>query len=500
MSIFYTLNAVFLILNLIFLQKFLHIYQLKDYNNTRYFKYFFDKKIIFYLLIFIVFMVQLFVNNLIFYTVTNVGIFIISIIFYPHLIKANKTPLHLTGKIKRLFIISTIILVCTSFIKVGFCLISFMSLLSPILANITNIYDKIKNHRYIKSAQNKLKIYAPKIIAITGSNGKTSVKNILLQMLKTKYKTIASPASYNTPLGISKFLNEELTKDHEYIILEYGARHKKDVKKLCRTFGADYGILTTIAPQHLESFHNIENIYLTKNELVKYLQNKLCIFNIDNIYCRRSYLEKEGEKISVSIHEKADIFAKNLKISSINMKFNMFFNQFNKKITTNLLGRHNITNILLASALALHLNIDIEEIAKTISSLQPTEHRLQLIKSRINIIDDSYNCSLASAEEALYTLSHFEGKKMIATPGIIECGNMSYEINFRLGVMMKNFDYIIVIGKQNKKAILDGLKTQKFDDKKILLAENLESSKKYFSLLADGDTLLLLNDLPDDYH
>ena len=97
-------------------------------------------------------------------------------------------------------------------------------------------------------------------------------------MLLSTYKVQATPMSYNTPLGISKFINEQLNFDTEFLILEYGARRKKDIQKLCKIFGADYGIITTVSPQHLQTFKSVENIFKTKSELANFLRFKTCVF------------------------------------------------------------------------------------------------------------------------------------------------------------------------------------------------------------------------------
>lgn len=370
------------------------------------------------------------------------------------------------------------------------------------IANFLNVYDKILNLHFIKTAKKKLENSSTQIIAITGSNGKTSVKNILLEMLSTEHHVQATPASFNTPLGIAKFINNELKHDTEFLILEYGARHKNDIKKLCKIFGADYGIVTTISPQHLESFHSIENIIKAKQQLSFYLQNKPCIFNIDNIHTMKMFQEKNGTKLSTSIFATANVYATNIEIKNNQTHFVLHLNNKEFNLKTNLLGRHNIQNICLATSLAHHLEVSTENIVKTIQNLQPTKHRLELIKTHINILDDSYNCSPSSAEESLWILSQFTGKKMIATPGIIECGKEKHNINFNLGKSLARFDYVIIIGKENKQPIFEGIKKE-IEDKnlqpKIFFETTLENAKPHFEKLQNNDTLLLLNDLPDDY-
>lgn len=493
------LNIFACCINLFFVEKYLHIYQLKDYNHVRYLKFFYKLKFIFLVANFLLIVLLNLTSNFIAKLILSVAIIILNFVFNFNLIKKNKTPIKFTNKLKRLYFISSLLLVLTLFLSKILLISQILIVFSPVLSNFLNFYDKLKNLHFIKAAQKKLKSSKTKVIAITGSNGKTSVKNILFSMLKTQYKVQATPASYNTPLGISKFINNELKSDCNFVILEYGARHRNDIKNLCKIFGADFGIVTTISPQHLQSFKTIENVVKAKNELPKFLNNKLCIFNFDNKYCKQMFKENSGKKISISIAKKCDFFASDIKIKNFKTEFKLHTKKFCSKITTNLLGTHNVTNILLASALAIKLNIKPENIVEAISNLKPTPHRLEYLKSHINILDDSYNCSLPSAKEAINVLTSTEHKKMIVTPGIIEGGKNQFELNFKLGKMCKNLDYVVIVGNTNKKAILYGIKSQNYKCK-IFTCKSLDESKRYFKLLNSNDCLLLLNDLPDDYN
>jgi len=502
MKIYYLFNLLSALINLIFLKKFLHIYQLKNYNNARYLKHFKNKSSKFFVLCLIVFIVELIFHNLILYTTLNLLLIICFLLYVKNLIKTSKIPLIFTGKLSRLYIFSNFILLLLCFYKHSFPLIFIFSLLCPILANAINIYDKVKNKIYINKAKKKLQNHPAQIIAITGSNGKTSVKNILQKILETEHQTQSTPASFNTPIGIAKFINNELKYNTEFLILEYGARHKNDIKELCKLFGADYGIVTTISAQHLESFKSIENIYKAKKQLANFLQNKPCVFNVDNLYTKRMYNEKIFNNYSASINTKADVFISNTQQNSENTSFDITIKNHTYSSSTILLGKHNLLNICLAATMADIIGISHENIIGAIKNLQPIEHRLQFIKSHINIIDDSYNCSPLSAQEALQTIKNFSGKKMIVTPGIIECGKEKYNINFNLGKQMSFCDFCVIVGHENKSAISNGIKSAILANKhspQILYANTLEDAKQHFSKLHNNDTLLLLNDLPDDY-
>ena len=369
----------------------------------------------------------------------------------------------------------------------------------PIISNFLDFYSKIKNKKYINSAISKLKNCKCKVIAITGSNGKTSTKNILCKMLSKTYKTQATPASYNTPLGISKFINQQLKNDTEFLILEFGARRKNDIKKLCQLFAPDFGIICNISGQHLETFKSIDSVYIAKKELSDYLKTNLCVYNLDNNFCRAMYEIKEGKKIGISIEKKSNYCAKNIEIKNFFTEFDMKLGKHIVHARTKLLGHHNVCNIMLASVLAIHLGVNINVLPEIIENLPFIPHRLEYIKGRINILDDSYNCSLASAIASINVLKTTKNKTMIVTPGIIEAGKTRYYTNFELGKLLANSNYCVIVGTENKQALTDGIKSTNYNLQNLFFATSLEDSKKYYNLLGENDTLLLLNDLPDDY-
>lgn len=477
--------------------KCLHLYQLKDYSDKRYFKSLI-RLIIFFLAISLTLLLVFYfskTNNILLYLFNLIEV--LSLYFF--LPKNKKTPLKYTNKTKRILIIQvviTLLSIINSYVYLYFCIIVC---LSPIVANMLNIYDKINNRKFIRFAREKLQNMNIKIVAITGSNGKTSVKNILTSFLNTKYKTICTPASYNTPLGIAKFING-LDEKVEIIVLEFGARKIGDVYKLCKLFNPNYGIITMVGDQHLETFKNFKNIYNTKAELSRFLKHYPCVYNLDNLGTNAMFKEKFGKKYAVSIYDKScDLHAENIKILDGKTHFDLHVNNTIFHCETKLLGKHNIINILLCFSMARLFGIDEPKIIEQIEKIEQTPHRLSLIKTDIYILDDTYNCSISSAKESLEVLSNMPNKKMVVTPGIIEGGRHEEAINKNLGRMLSKFDFIVIVGKHNRGSISSGIK-QENKNKKILLADTIDDAKQYFKILNNSDTLLLLNDLPDYYN
>ena len=349
------LNIIYAFICVVLAQKFLHIFQLRDYNAKRYLAYFNFRFWVFEAVLMGIFVAQILIFNLFFVILINLILLPIFAIIFNNISISQKTPIIYTSRLKRIYVLTAILLILPIFFKKMAILSPILMIFAPIFANFLNFFDKIKNKNYILAAQKKLKNSTAKIIAITGSNGKTTTKNILFEMLKTQFKVVASPKSFNTPLGLAKFLNQT-NLDVDFIILEYGARHKNDVKNLCKIYGADFGIITQIAPQHLQTFKSIENVAKAKQKLSEFLNLKPCVFNVDNDYVLQMFNQKNGGKISISTKSKnANFYGQKISIKNFKTEFEICFENQKILCQTCLLGQHNVTDILLAFGLAFSL-------------------------------------------------------------------------------------------------------------------------------------------------
>jgi len=344
-------------------------------------------------------------------------------------------------------------------------------------------------------------------IGITGSWGKTSCKNILAKMLAKKYSVAASPSSFNTPMGLTKTVNNILDK-HNVMIFEMGARYAGDIGYLAKLFKPKYGILTGIGPQHIDTMKSIEIIKKTKAALVHSLPpDGAAVINGDNEKCREVFNELVLENKFLSSIEKTDdaeAWVEDLGVTPDGATFILHINgEPPTKCTTKLLGRHNIENILMCAIMASKLGVDIKDIASAIEGLEATPHRLELIKADngVLILDDSYNASQGGTKAALEVLSLFKGQKVVMTPGLVELGTHAEEGNFKFGVRIaKVADQVIIVNEINKDAINDGLLSQGFPNENIHFAKTLKDAKEiYAGMLNPGDVLLIENDLPDNY-
>ncbi len=360
-------------------------------------------------------------------------------------------------------------------------------------------FEFLIKKNYLFRTKNKLKKFKGIKIAITGSFGKTSTKNILKEMLSTKYKVTATPLNYNTPMGLCKTVLKELSLDDDIFIIEMGARHKGDIKELCDIAKPDIGILTSVGHQHIETFSTIENVMATKFELCESLSpNNFCFFDCYND-CTKALCKKATcKKVALG----KDFQIKNKKLTNDGLTFSLSSKEKEIELSSKLLGDFMSRNIALCSVVSLHLGAKEKDIQKVTRELKSTPHRLEIISNgNLIILDDSYNSNFDGFKEALSVLKKFEGRKIVVSPGLVELGGKQFEFNYKIGKeIAKSCNYVIVMNKTNKIALKNGLKSEKFSREKIYYADTREEQKEILVKLIKGKTVVLFeNDLPDDY-
>lgn len=346
----------------------------------------------------------------------------------------------------------------------------------------------------ISKTKNKIKsIKNLKVIGITGSYGKTSVKELLYQLVIGKYKTLKTPESYNTILGIFKIVDYELDDSYELFICEMAAYHKNDIKRLCKIVPPQYGILTGITTQHLERFENLENIVDTKFELYDFISNKNnIILNLNDVN-----ISKEINKRNVS-NSCSYLYYSNIIFSKNGTNFDLLYEGKKYKINTNLFGFSTIENLIGAITMALKIGIKMEDILNKIQKLVPVANRFMLRNyNKSTIVDNTFSSNEESFNEMVKTAKNVKGTKILVTPGLVELGNKEITINSEVGKLINNvFDKIILVGTNNRtKAFAKYLKNKPEyipDDRKDYFEKIEELSKKY-------DWIFLENDITENY-
>ena len=347
---------------------------------------------------------------------------------------------------------------------------------------ISVFIEKIIQKHHIKLAKNKLKAYKTKIIAITGSYGKTSLKNYVFELAKNYYSILSTDKSFNTLNGILLTINNNLKPYHDYILLEIGVDEKGGMDKFVKLFKFDIGVVTTIGNQHLKTFKSIDNIAKEKIKLL-YNCTDYVVINNEDPYINN--LTFNTNTIKCSINKDSEVYLNKGKNNLINISI---YN--NKYISSySLLGKHNLSNLSLAIGMCKALNIDDKHIISNINKLKNVDHRLSIsIYHNWTIIDDSYNSNLNGFINALEELSNYDTFKILITPGIIENPLANKEL---INYINKHSDLVLitsnidVFNKLNNKLFFNS-----FNEAFSYLKNNYYDKKL---------TILIENDLPDIY-
>lgn len=499
---------------------FLHMFQLNSYKPKEHVKWYSKNpyRVLPCIIILVLGLLSALAVRIINYIPVAI-IFLIISLFFGLFLKPQKAkkPLVYTARVKRLLITCGII-----YAVIIFCIFFFDNMTAkliftaiggggaPFLLLLCNYINKpielSINRHYINDAKKILKSSKNlKIIGVTGSFGKTSVKFYLNTLLRAKYNVLATPESYNTPLGIVRTVREKLKATHQIFICEMGARNVGDIKEICDIVHPDHGVLTSIGEQHLETFKTLDNITKTKFELADSLSNQGMLFvNGDNETIVKHNHNKIKNAISYGLGENNSYQAYNLKISERGSEFSVKApNGETCDYTTRLIGKHNVINIVGALAVSHQMGISLDKLKPQVRKLENVPHRLELInRGGIIIVDDAYNSNPSGARAALETIQFFEGMKILVTPGMVELGDMQEQCNYQFGKeSAEACDYIVLVGEKQTKPIYDGVKDANYNMNNCYVAKDLNDAlQKVYSLKTDKKKIVLLeNDLPDNY-
>lgn len=387
---------------------------------------------------------------------------------------------------------------------IGAIAIPFIVVLS---GSLTKPVEKLIQEGFKKKARNKLASMPHlKVIAITGSYGKTSTKFMVHHLLKERFNVCTTPGSYNTPMGICKVINNDLQSHHQILILEMGARYQGNIQELCDIAQPDVSIVTNIGFAHLETFGSQEVIAREKGRIVDNLPpGGVAILNADD-----HHVSKMGEhrtdikRIMVGLN-KGSVQASAITYDTSGSRFNVTIDGQKEEFHTQLLGAHNVTNMLLAIGTAHHFGIRPKTMALAARNIEPVEHRLQLKQTNnLTIIDDAFNSNPVGAKNAVEILAQFKsGKRIIITPGMVELGDRETEENRKLGIAIGKaaLDKIILVGEERTKPIKEGIETVPGQAAKITVVNSLFEANELVRKIAEpGDVILYENDLPDVYN
>ena len=427
-----------------------------------------------------------FIFPLIIYYILNVPYVYALYLLYPVAIflwaKKLDKKLVFTPRVKRfyLFLIGLLIFQALLYSQCNVCIKE--GVVIPILvAHLVSVaFEAMAFEGYKKSARAKLHDMSQmKVVAITASYGKTSIKNFLAQILSTSFRVYATPRSVNTLGGIVKDINESLPKETQIYIVEAGARAKGDIHEIASLVDPHIVVVGSIGEQHIEYFKTLENIRNTKMEI------------LDSKRLEHAFVHHSA---NVSGNTNITIFGediKNLNSSLQGISFSLVLEGKEVPFKCNLLGSFNAINVAAAIHVAYKLGLSLEHIQMAISNLKGVEHRLQKIEAGGKlIIDDSFNGNLEGMLGSYELVSSYEGRKVIITPGLVES---TPEANTLLAKTIDAiFDVVIITGKSN----MDVLNNNIHKAEKIILHDKGQLQACLAEKTVSGDLILFSNDAP----
>ena len=322
------------------------------------------------------------------------------------------------------------------------------------------------------------------IIAITGTNGKTTTKELLNAVLKEKYNIKATAGNFNNHIGVPLTLLG-FDKNLDFGIVEMGANHPKEIELLCKIAEPDYGIITNIGKAHIEGFGSFRGVINTKNELYDYLKykNKTIFYNSDNEILS-SLIGNYKNIVPFSTSNKTKYFCQIIDVNPfINVKF---FNTTFVDIQTNLVGVYNLENIAVACTIGAFLGLDNIEIENGLKNYQPSNNRSQLTVTKHNkIVVDAYNANPTSMNGAIDNFIEIKAdKKVLILGDMLELGKISDKEhqNIIKKVDKLGFDNVIFVGKI----------FNKFKNKKFVFFNNTEELINYLKINKMQNSFILL--------
>ncbi|MDQ3981577.1 MAG: UDP-N-acetylmuramoyl-tripeptide--D-alanyl-D-alanine ligase, partial [Actinomycetota bacterium] len=325
---------------------------------------------------------------------------------------------------------------------------------------LTPVQDAI-NRRYLRRARRKLAAVSPTVVGITGSYGKTSTKFAVGALLGPE--ALVTPGSYNTTMGVCRAINEHLGRHHRFFVVEMGARQRGDIAEIGRLVAHRIAVLTSIGTAHLESFGSREAIRAAKLEIVETMApGGTAVVNSDDPTIRglrEGFAGVEVVRYGLDPEGSPDVTATKAEVTRAGTNLTVVDRRTGASIdaTTRLLGRHSIGHILAGTAVALTARRDLASLRGAIESLEPVEHRLQLIAAPggVTVLDDAFNSNPDGAAAALEVLASMPArKKIVVTPGIVELGELQRPANEDLARKAAEVaDVLIVVARVNRDAL-----------------------------------------------
>ena len=318
--------------------------------------------------------------------------------------------------------------------------------------NIIVVEDTLKALREIAILKRNLYNDKIKVVAITGSVGKTSTKDMIASVLKEKYKTLKTEGNYNNHIGVPLTILK-LKEEHEVAVVEMGMNHLGEISNLTNIGKPNLCVITNIGTSHIGNLGSRENILKAKLEILEGNEEKEIIVNNDNDLLHKFYDEKNNEIniITYGIENESKIYATNIIKKEESSKFICHIENEEFEVEVPVAGIHFIQNSLAAAAVGKKLGLTNEQIKKGIETFELTKKRMDIenLKNGVKIINDSYNASFESMKGSLENLAQYKNRKIAVLGDMFELGEYSKQLHENVGIEVykNNIDILICAGE-----------------------------------------------------
>ena len=368
-----------------------------------------------------------------------------------------------------------------------------LDLLAPLIVSLVVIVFQpltvvLRNRTIRKATRKREKLENLLTIGITGSFGKSSVKEFLKTILSSDFKVVATEKNENSEMGVSECILKKVSEKHEIFICEMGAYNRGGIKLLCSIAKPKIGIITGINNQHLATFGSRENIMRAKFELIDYLPEEgLAVLNWDSEPVRKGF-KKNIANLKYGVSNKEDVWAEDVKVGKDKLSFRACFkNKDSVKIEARVVGEQNIPNLLAAIGTARKLGMGLKDIASACRKIK-LEDNIFSFKG-INVVNFSYSSNPSGVLSHLEHLKNWSGTRVVVMPCLIELGKDSKAVHEEIGKKISEVcDLAIVTSKECLRPM---------GGKAVFINNPLKIYEKIARELSLGDVVLLEGRVPE---
>lgn len=347
-----------------------------------------------------------------------------------------------------------------------------------------------------KIAEFKRNLYGENfpVVAVTGSVGKTSTKDIIANVLSQKYKTLKTEGNYNNYIGVP--LTILRLEDHEAAVVEMGMNHLGEISVLTNIAKPTLCVITNIGTSHIGNLGSRENILKAKLEILEGNKQKEIVINNDNDLLHKFNNEKNNEikTITYGIKEKSEVYATNIEEKEESSKFICHIDNDKFEVEVPVAGLHFVYNALCAAAVGKRLGLTNEEIKKGIETFELTKKRMdiEVLKSGTKIINDTYNASFESMKASIGNLARYDNRKIAVLGDMFELGEYAKDLHQKVGceVAKNNIDILICAG-ENAKYIASKAEEEGMNKENIYYFEDKNEIIKLLQKMITKDDVVL---------